>query len=76
MTIARAIAGEPAIVLADEPTGDLDAKSSDEVINLMLKINRDEGTTFVVATHNERFISIAERVFELQNGELNEKQAA
>ncbi len=72
VTIARAIAGEPALVLADEPTGDLDAKSTDEVINLMLGINRDMGTTFVVATHNERFSEFADRLFELRNGELSE----
>jgi ABC-type lipoprotein export system ATPase subunit len=72
VTIARAIAGEPALVLADEPTGDLDAKSTEEVINLMLGINRDMGTTFVVATHNERFSEFADRLFELRNGELSE----
>jgi ABC-type lipoprotein export system ATPase subunit len=72
VTIARAIAGDPTIVLADEPTGDLDAKSSDEVIQLMLKINRELGTTFVVATHNERFTAFADRLFELRSGELSE----
>jgi ABC-type lipoprotein export system ATPase subunit len=72
VTIARAIAGEPAIVLADEPTGDLDAKSSEEVIKLLLDINHDLGTTFVVATHNERFTAFADRVFELRSGELSE----
>lgn len=76
VTIARAIAGEPSIVLADEPTGDLDAKSSDEIIQLMLAINRDQGTTFVVATHNERFLSFADRLFELRSGELSEKRTA
>jgi ABC-type lipoprotein export system ATPase subunit len=72
VTIARAIAGDPTIVLADEPTGDLDAKSTDEVIQLMRNINRDLGTTFVVATHNERFTAFADRVFELRSGELSE----
>jgi putative ABC transport system ATP-binding protein len=76
VTIARAIAGAPTIVLADEPTGDLDAKSSDEVIQLMLDINHDLGTTFVVATHNERFTAFADRLFELHNGELSETLAA
>jgi len=76
VTIARAIAGEPAIVLADEPTGDLDAKSSDEIIQLMLGINRDLGTTFVVATHNERFLNFADRLFELRSGELSETKSA
>jgi ABC-type lipoprotein export system ATPase subunit len=75
VTIARAIAGDPTIVLADEPTGDLDAKSSDEVIQLMLDINHDLGTTFVVATHNERFTAFADRLFELRNGELSETLA-
>jgi putative ABC transport system ATP-binding protein len=76
VTIARAIAGKPAIVLADEPTGDLDAKSSDEVIRLMLDINHELGTTFVVATHNERFTAFADRLFELRSGELSETQSA
>jgi ABC-type lipoprotein export system ATPase subunit len=75
VTIARAIAGDPTIVLADEPTGDLDAKSSDEVIQLMLDINHDLGTTFVVATHNERFTAFADRLFELRNGKLSETLA-
>jgi ABC-type lipoprotein export system ATPase subunit len=76
VTIARAIAGEPAIVLADEPTGDLDAKSSDEIIQLMLDINHELGTTFVVATHNERFMAFADRLFVLRSGELSETQPA
>jgi ABC-type lipoprotein export system ATPase subunit len=76
VTIARAIAGEPTIVLADEPTGDLDAKSSEEVVQLMLEINRDLGTTFVVATHNERFRSLTDCLFELHNGELIETKHA
>jgi ABC-type lipoprotein export system ATPase subunit len=76
VTIARAIAGKPAIVLADEPTGDLDAKSSEEVIRLMLDINHDLGTTFVVATHNERFTAFADRLFVLRSGELSETQPA
>ena len=76
VTIARAIAGKPAIVLADEPTGDLDAKSSEEVIRLMLDINHDLGTTFVVATHNERFTAFADRLFVLRSGELSETHAA
>jgi ABC-type lipoprotein export system ATPase subunit len=76
VTIARAIAGDPTIVLADEPTGDLDAKSTDEVIQLMRNINRDMGTTFVVATHNERFTAFADLLFELRNGELSETLAS
>jgi ABC-type lipoprotein export system ATPase subunit len=72
VTIARAIVGEPSIVLADEPTGDLDAKSSEEIIQLMLDINHESGTTFVVATHNERFAAFADRLFELRSGELSE----
>jgi ABC-type lipoprotein export system ATPase subunit len=76
VTIARAIAGDPSIVLADEPTGDLDAKSSGEIIRLMLTINRDMGTTFVVATHNEQFLNFADRLFQLHSGELSETKAA
>jgi ABC-type lipoprotein export system ATPase subunit len=76
VTIARAIAGEPSIVLADEPTGDLDAKSSEEIIQLMLEINHDLGTTFLVATHNDRFTKFADCLFELRSGNLNETHPA
>jgi ABC-type lipoprotein export system ATPase subunit len=72
VAIARAVAGEPCLVLADEPTGDLDANTSEEVMKLMLGLNRQLGTTFIVATHNERFAAFADRLFELRSGLLSE----
>lgn len=70
VAIARAIVGRPAIVLADEPTGDLDADTADEILHLMRGINQRMGITFVIATHNNLFQPFADNLFELRSGEL------
>jgi len=72
VAIARAIAGSPSLVLADEPTGDLDSSNTEAVMQLLLKLNRGLGTTFVVATHNERLSQIGDRLLELRSGVLKE----
>jgi putative ABC transport system ATP-binding protein len=72
VAIARAIAGSPGLVLADEPTGDLDSSTTDDVIQLMVKLNRGLGTTFVVATHNDRISQFGDRLLELRSGVLTE----
>jgi len=70
VAIARAVVGHPSLVIADEPTGDLDADNAKAVMQLMHDLNRSFGATFVVATHNEALTRIGDSVFELCNGEL------
>jgi putative ABC transport system ATP-binding protein len=64
VTIARALVNRPAIVWADEPTGDLDSKNADEIMDLVEGLNRDNGQTFVIVTHD---LHIAERCFRIIN---------
>ena len=70
VALARAVIAGPALVLADEPTGDLDLESAEIVLDLMSSLNRDLGATFVIATHNPRLVSRATLVVELANGRL------
>ena len=68
VAIARALAPSPALILADEPTANLDTENGKQVMDLMQKLNRDTGVTFVFATHDPRVISYARRVVTLQDG--------
>ena len=52
MTIARALVNDPAIVWADEPTGDLDSENAEEIVELMRRLNRERGLTFLIVTHD------------------------
>lgn len=70
VAVARALANEPAIVLADEPTGDLDSESGAEVIDLMKHLNEDLGTTFIVVTHDPAVSRETERVLVMQDGRI------
>jgi putative ABC transport system ATP-binding protein len=74
--LARALAGEPAIVLADEPTANLDQETAAAVIQLMRSINRQQGTTFFYATHDTQLIALADRVVKLRDGQLAQEAAA
>ena len=70
VAIARALANHPAIILADEPTGNLDSKSTDEIMDLLRKLNREQGTTFIVVTHNPAVARAADRIVTVRDGRV------
>jgi len=70
VAIARALVMDPALVLADEPTGNLDTASSDEVFALLRRIHAERGTSFVVVTHDPRLAARCDRIVELVDGRI------
>jgi putative ABC transport system ATP-binding protein len=72
VAIARALILNPPVVLADEPTGNLDTKTGAEIIDLMKRLNKDRGKTFIIVTHDRRIADVAERAFYLLDGELSD----
>ena len=68
VTIARALVNEPAIVWADEPTGDLDSETADDIVNLILELNRSKGQTFVLVTHALDVGQKAHRIVNMRDG--------
>lgn len=75
VAVARALAGQPSILLADEPTGNLDSKNGEAVIELLCQLHR-EGATICMVTHNPRYASFAERTVHLFDGRISEEAAA
>jgi len=73
VAVARALLLEPALVLADEPTGNLDTHTSEEVFGLLRGLNKRQGITFVVVTHNERLAIQADRILEMVDGRIARK---
>ena len=70
--VARAMINKPSILLADEPTGNLDSKNEEEIISLFKKVNKDLGVTIVLVTHNLNFSKLADKCFTLKDGKWSE----
>ena len=70
VAVARALASKPSFILADEPTANLDTASTDNLLDLMAEMNKDEEATFVFATHDQRVINKARRVITLEDGKI------
>jgi len=74
VAIARALANDPAIILADEPTGNLDTKNKYEIVRLLARLNIDRGTTVVMITHDSQVASHSERMLLLQDGKITKEK--
>ena len=74
VAIARALATNPALILADEPTANLDTPNGQQVMELMTRLNKETGVTFVFATHDPRVIKYAHRIVTLRDGVITEDQ--
>lgn len=72
-SIGRAMINSPAIILADEPTGNLDSKSSEEIVALLKKSNQDYKQTIIMITHNMEIAKAADRVIQIEDGKLREE---
>ncbi|WP_319423213.1 DevA family ABC transporter ATP-binding protein [Pleurocapsa sp. FMAR1] len=70
VAIARALVARPAIVLADEPTAALDSKSGRDVVNIMQKLAREQGSTILLVTHDDRILDVADRIVHMEDGKL------
>ncbi|MFH1908487.1 MAG: ABC transporter ATP-binding protein [Chloroflexota bacterium] len=68
VAIARALVNKPAIIMADEPTGNLDSKVGQEIMNLLLALNRESGTTLIIITHNQSIAEQTQRIIRLRDG--------
>jgi len=70
VTIARALVNDPAIVFADEPTGDLDRRTTEDIMELLLRLNRENGQTFVIVTHDPKVGAVASRQIRMVDGRI------
>tara|TARA_B110000908_G_scaffold125529_1_gene147175 strand:+ start:230 stop:880 length:651 start_codon:yes stop_codon:yes gene_type:complete len=70
VAVARALINSPAIILADEPSGNLDSKNAEELHNLFLKLNKELGQTFVIITHNKDLAKLGSRELEMKDGKI------
>lgn len=70
VAIARALANSPSIILADEPTGNLDLKTGQEIIDLLRSLNSERGVTIISATHDHKMLDVSDRIFHIRDGQL------
>ena len=75
MAIARALVMQPALVLADEPTGNLDTQSADTIFDLMRNVSQTSGTTFLIVTHDPRLAMRCDRIIDLVDGRIDSDKA-
>ncbi|HZA13858.1 MAG TPA: ABC transporter ATP-binding protein [Myxococcaceae bacterium] len=76
VAIARALITEPRLVLADEPTANLDSATSDQILDLMVKLNQEKGVTFLFSSHDPRVVRRAHRVLQIQDGRMVPERGA
>jgi putative ABC transport system ATP-binding protein len=76
VAIARALAPRPLLVLADEPTANLDTENGTQAMDIMKRLNEETGTAFIFATHDPRVVSYARRVVKLQDGQIVDGNAS
>jgi ABC-type lipoprotein export system ATPase subunit len=72
IAVARALANDPLLILADEPTGSLDSQSGEEILALLAQLNRDQGTTIVIVTHDRRVAQATQRIVRMRDGRIVE----
>ena len=70
VAVARALASKPKFVLADEPTANLDSKSAENLLDIMVQLNKQEGVTFIFSTHDPRIVAKARRIITLEDGKV------
>ena len=73
VAIARAVANDPEMIIADEPTGELDSNTAEEIVSLLNEIKNSQQKTIIVATHDEEIASVADVTYEIQDGKLKPK---
>ena len=72
VAVARALCGKPALILADEPTANLDSSTSANLLNLMRRLNQEQNVTFLFSSHDPDVVDIAKRVIHMKDGKINE----
>ena len=76
IAMARAIISDPPVIIADEPTGNLDSKNGDKIIGLLRELNKEQNKTVILVTHNMEYISFASHLLEIQDGVVTQIEHA